>query len=470
MQQYQLLRDNKETGPYTASALIEKGLKPYDLIWATGKTAAWQYPSELEELKAYAPIVEEQPFDRFYKKPQIKKVVIAVEENVTVSNEKATEVEPIEVEPIIEQPVAKPRIRIRADWKRIEANPAEVPVEKTTSPIEKNNDLVHHDHSNTPGWQSVLSDWEKNKQQDAPKYDQKTNVLQSTSTGFYNQHEQEEGGVLFNNKQKSNFLKSNRAAISIAASFILLLGGGYLVSGYIQNKNVVPAKVSQTIVPKNDAATIPQNEPTQKSNETVSTNQENTLAKATVLTVPVQNTNATNNTQLIKVTQNIPAQPINNSLNNVKTSNKNIVSKQSNPNIPVTKSTASIVKNVATNNENISSAKEASTNLNARTPSDNSAIKNYIQIQPSRENINGVVNYQYQVSNISQTKLDLVMIDLQYFDEAGKFQKGQTVYVKNLAPDQAVVVSPPEAQQAAKITCKVSMVSASQKNLYLIAD
>jgi hypothetical protein len=69
MSQYLLLRDNKQTGPYTAEELLAKGLKPYDLVWEEGRSAAWRYPSELEELKAFAPVVEEQPFDRFYKKP-----------------------------------------------------------------------------------------------------------------------------------------------------------------------------------------------------------------------------------------------------------------------------------------------------------------------------------------------------------------------------------------------------------------
>ncbi|OQP64531.1 DUF4339 domain-containing protein [Niastella populi] len=69
MNQYLLLRDNKQTGPYTAQQLAEKGLKPYDLVWLEGKSAAWRYPGELEELKAFAPVVEEQPYDRFYKKP-----------------------------------------------------------------------------------------------------------------------------------------------------------------------------------------------------------------------------------------------------------------------------------------------------------------------------------------------------------------------------------------------------------------
>lgn len=68
MNKYLLLRDNKQTGPYTAQQLAEKGLKPYDLVWVEGKSAAWRYPGEIDELKSFAPGVEEQPYDRFYKK------------------------------------------------------------------------------------------------------------------------------------------------------------------------------------------------------------------------------------------------------------------------------------------------------------------------------------------------------------------------------------------------------------------
>lgn len=46
--------------------MIAKGMKAYDLVWLEGKSAAWRYPSEIEELKPYAPAVEEQPYDRFY--------------------------------------------------------------------------------------------------------------------------------------------------------------------------------------------------------------------------------------------------------------------------------------------------------------------------------------------------------------------------------------------------------------------
>src|SRR5688572_22065280 len=68
MGKYLLLRDNKESGPYLLEDLVRLGLKPYDLVWLDGKSAAWRYPSEINELKPYAPVTEEQPFDRFYKK------------------------------------------------------------------------------------------------------------------------------------------------------------------------------------------------------------------------------------------------------------------------------------------------------------------------------------------------------------------------------------------------------------------
>ncbi len=70
MSLYRLLRSNKESGPFTQEEMIVKGFKPYDLIWVEGKSAGWRYPSELPEFKAHCPVTEEQPYDRFYKKPE----------------------------------------------------------------------------------------------------------------------------------------------------------------------------------------------------------------------------------------------------------------------------------------------------------------------------------------------------------------------------------------------------------------
>ncbi|HJS52965.1 MAG TPA: hypothetical protein VJ765_00435 [Chitinophagaceae bacterium] len=74
MDTYLLLRSNKKSGPYSFEQLVNFGLKPYDLVWVEGKSAAWRYPSEVDGLKNYAPVTEEQPYDRFYKKPAEKPV------------------------------------------------------------------------------------------------------------------------------------------------------------------------------------------------------------------------------------------------------------------------------------------------------------------------------------------------------------------------------------------------------------
>lgn len=73
MSSYLLLRNNKESGPFTIEEIQGISLKAYDLIWVVGKSAAWRYPGEIPELKSFAPPVPEQFADRFARKPDIKK-------------------------------------------------------------------------------------------------------------------------------------------------------------------------------------------------------------------------------------------------------------------------------------------------------------------------------------------------------------------------------------------------------------
>ena len=118
MPSYRLLRSNKESGPYTLNDLVTLGLKPYDLVWVDGRSAAWRYPSEVAELKEYAPVVEEQPYDRFYKKPSeaetpIKEPVASVSSEKTYQptniNENFAHQEP--VKNIVEKPIVNPEVK-----------------------------------------------------------------------------------------------------------------------------------------------------------------------------------------------------------------------------------------------------------------------------------------------------------------------------------------------------------------------
>lgn len=58
MKEYLLLRNNKQSGPYSLDELQQMGLKAFDLIWIDKKSSAWRYPSEIKEMAAFAPSPE----------------------------------------------------------------------------------------------------------------------------------------------------------------------------------------------------------------------------------------------------------------------------------------------------------------------------------------------------------------------------------------------------------------------------
>ncbi len=49
---YLLLRNNKETGPYTLTELVQQTLQPSDLVWIEGESISWSHPSTIEQIQA----------------------------------------------------------------------------------------------------------------------------------------------------------------------------------------------------------------------------------------------------------------------------------------------------------------------------------------------------------------------------------------------------------------------------------
>lgn len=52
---YLLLRNNQQSGPYSLEEILQLNLKPFDLVWMEGRSAAWRYPGEIESLRPYVP-------------------------------------------------------------------------------------------------------------------------------------------------------------------------------------------------------------------------------------------------------------------------------------------------------------------------------------------------------------------------------------------------------------------------------
>lgn len=53
MKRFLLLRDHQEMGPFTLEELRLWGLKWGDLVWIEGKSTAWDYPANIDELKGF---------------------------------------------------------------------------------------------------------------------------------------------------------------------------------------------------------------------------------------------------------------------------------------------------------------------------------------------------------------------------------------------------------------------------------
>ena len=108
---YRLLRNNKEQGPFSLEELIAKGLKPYDLIWVDGRSAAWSYPGEMAEFKNYVPNPEDYRTNLIVTKQEtMARVSSAVQAAVAVNDN------------LIQAGVAKqkPRYKVSAAWSKIQ--------------------------------------------------------------------------------------------------------------------------------------------------------------------------------------------------------------------------------------------------------------------------------------------------------------------------------------------------------------
>src|SRR5690242_14790414 len=80
---YILLRDNKESGPYSEDGLKTMGLKPDDLIWVEGQSVYWQHPSDFKELQPFinlhpavqTPPNKEENWEKYTPAPEKKETI-----------------------------------------------------------------------------------------------------------------------------------------------------------------------------------------------------------------------------------------------------------------------------------------------------------------------------------------------------------------------------------------------------------
>lgn len=73
---YLLLRNNKQTGPFSFNELVQQQLKDADLVWVEGESHAWTYPSEIDGLKPVAAPIVKQNNKQGYSRPSSISVIL----------------------------------------------------------------------------------------------------------------------------------------------------------------------------------------------------------------------------------------------------------------------------------------------------------------------------------------------------------------------------------------------------------
>lgn len=81
---------------------------------------------------------------------------------------------------------------------------------------------------------------------------------------------------------------------------------------------------------------------------------------------------------------------------------------------------------------------------------------------------NGIANIK--IENVGDVDLDLVVVDVQYFNAANNFKKGETFYLHNLKAGRDITIKTPKDAASAYATSKISLISSDAKQLYVVND
>jgi len=478
MKTYLLLRNNKESGPYTAEELISKGLKAYDLVWIEGRSTAWRYPSEVEDLKEYAPTVEEQPFDRFYKK-----------------NTPAQKTETV----IAEQPVArkeKPRYRIAAAWKKIEATPEPVTAAKEPVPASKT-----ATPENAPSWKDAYSEW-KNEVPAAKTLETPSPVLKKETVELETKYsrsldeikERYVENILKPKTQKGFSLSANAKQFGEVALIVLVLAFGLWMVFKPESKaenNSLTAKsneVKQQPKPVADEQAAEEDQNTEQGNEITTIQEEKPLNKAAVKpaekSTPVyvtvdKKTAKTGSVTKQQELQSLPVRyasekttgqkfqkpgnirPVAGVRNSVKRDAGIVQTSPANTTTPPLPTTTDDQKQAVANTATPAIIKNASTKK---------TVDELVRVEQMSKYAGVVQDVKLNVQNMTGSTLDLVVVDLKYYDKKGFYKKGETLYIKNLPANRDVIIKAPDDLAASNVTYKVGLVSSAQNGISMVAD
>lgn len=470
---YLLLRNNKQSGPYSLEDLKSMGLKAYDLVWLEGKSAAWRYPCELEELSAFAPAVEEQPFDRFYKKPVA---------TATPAAEASAVIKSVTAEPAASIPTAAPVSTPAPSTPLYTGEPSAVPGKRiiyVTMPAGRNPSPVRETREPSPPReipreQPILRDSRESARSSTPD---PAHVAYASGPGYtvgnanpkvedYSSQlpslEEQLEAVSPRRKKKESNERIVRPLV-IGATVLALLAAGIFI-GLSLNKNSTGDRqtMEQTIASKSPAKnTVPSYVQPVSSQLPASS--------------PVPALTAT--------TTEKPADSV-----GIRAGRSEAFV----PPVPKPTRTAALKERPATPKKGVMpvpAVKDSVAGMNAAhreavhradvveakpedKPADKEAVKTTINSQVSVGangynvgTFGGINDLQLTVTNRSVYPLDLVVVEVQYIQANKKVYKTENLYFRNIGAGSALMQEAPKSSRGIKVQYKITTISSKDLGL-----
>lgn len=406
MANYLLLRDNREKGPYSLNELLELGLKPYDLVWIEGKSAAWRYPSEVEELKAYTSVSEEQPFDRFFKKNT------EVLTSISDSHEKN------------ELPATQKKIFVTLP-------PSQIEIAETKPELSPSSENAYRRvQTITVSENPVAAEI---------KFAQPLDEIKEMYAKTY-QHRKDKIA------RKNLVLKTLKRASALA--FILAMG--IMIGFFIKSKS-----------PKNNIADQSLLPPIQNS-----TSIQTTAAATNTQMMPEQG-NAIIPENLIEPTKESDSRSNSNNEKSITQKSKPAILNENSINNNVKKSAPDLQNAPAAvvNDQNGERNKKSRTGDNENTISSQEDISSLVSVKGSDYKhgaFGGIRDLQLTVRNDSKYILNNVLVELQYLKPSEQPLKTENISFQNIAPNGSLTIAIPPSKRGIKVEYKIIKIQPKQ--------
>ena len=437
MNMYLLLRDNKQSGPYTCEQLREKGIKAYDLVWIEGKSAAWRYPSEVEELKPFSPVIEEQPFERFYKKPSGQE-----EQNGPRSTATTATTQPVKNEPVTKK-IEKPATSDTTSTpKKVYINfPASVTSRNAIREVPADNEkpvsvpgLVSAPVASVQAQPSFPSSAEKKWNPDSQ--------LKTEPSGY-----------------PVAAKPNNRSLLTVLAAACVLLIGVIigLVFNYqskLEKQNELEKLVAQMQLQQQKA------------------DPSNSVPSESLLTEEAAEANAdgaqpsTAGAEYSASTASLGVSgPTAGSLPSASRQRTTpaVTKKQENKNLPVESKETIVIPTVHTENDKPVRTLEVNRkSIFQKVSVENNKYKTGV--------LGGINNLELKLTNHSGFQLDEVEVNVRYLGSEGKVVKTQTVYFTNVAPGEHLSVRVPKSNRGVTVDYSVQKITTKELGMAIAGN